>query len=329
MADLVSAIIPTYNRRKDLCECIDSIMNQEYKPIEIIVIDDCSEDDTIGYLSSHYKDITVIKSNCHYGPSHLRNKGLIRAKGKYILFLDSDVVLHDGHIVDRMVKKFTEDGNMGQIGGEIPAYLGIESWACGKNLSFFAEIYDVISKKSDTEYIKKKCCDYLITANCMVRKEVAELVGGFDPYFNFGGEDVDFGYRIKNKGLNNYVDYSVAVQHKHSLSGRYTDQSYRFKLTRIRFNMKHFFPLKVFIIFFRDLLKVLFFYLILVPKIIVKIFTKSRLVSDNFLGGYHILKAYFVNIFRYSETKKTRDLNFLHKEEMDKYENYVQCKSLK
>ena len=328
MADLVSVIIPTYNRRKDLCVCIDSIMNQEYKPIEIIVVDDCSQDDTIEYLSSHYKDITVIKSNCHYGPSHLRNKGLIEAKGKYILFLDSDVVLHDEHIVDRMVKKFTEDGNTGQIGGEIPINLGVEDAAYGRRIDFLGYTHQVPSNKPVTEYSIVKQCDYLCTCNCMVLKDVADVIGGFDPYYGFGGEDVDFGYRIKQKGYINLVDYTVAVYHKHASTGRLRDESYKYKLTRVRFIIKHFSPLRVLTIFFRDFFIVLLFYILLFPKIVIKIVAGNQLKSGNFLGGYHILKAYFVNIVKYSETKRTRNLNFLHREEIDKYETHIKLNSL-
>ena len=60
MADLVSVIIPSYNRRYDLCRCIDSVLTQISISIEIIVVDDCSEDDTKAFLGLNYPDVRLI-----------------------------------------------------------------------------------------------------------------------------------------------------------------------------------------------------------------------------------------------------------------------------
>ncbi len=323
MKYLVSVVIPTYNRRKELCECIDSVLNQEYKLIEIIIVDDCSQDDTVEFIASHYKDVIIIESNHHYGPAYLRNRGLNKAKGTFILFLDSDVTLGDNKIINRMVKKLSQDRHIGQIGGEIQVYRGIKDVAYGKKIDFFGGNYKIVSRKSVPDYSRRKRCDYLATCNCMVRKEVAELVGGFDPYYVFGGEDVDFGYVIQKKGYINWVDYDVSVQHWHVSSGRYVDQSYRYASTRIRFNMKHFPIMKLFIVLLRDIVHVLIFYIILPPKIIIMAIRKKHFRLGHFLGGYYLFKAYIVSITSFFKIRKTKDLNFLSKEKMDEYEAYA------
>jgi len=103
MLKLVSVIIPSYNRRHDLCRCIDSDLQQQFEQIEILVVDDCSDDDTIDYVNLNYPDVRLTSCPRRYGPSHLRNLGLREAQGEFILFLNSDVILPKQAIVERMV----------------------------------------------------------------------------------------------------------------------------------------------------------------------------------------------------------------------------------
>jgi len=92
MQDKISVIIPVYNAAKYLPKCIDSVLNQTYKNLEIILVDDGSTDES-GKISDKYsyKDNRVIvihKENG--GTSDARNKGIKAATGKYIGFIDSD-----------------------------------------------------------------------------------------------------------------------------------------------------------------------------------------------------------------------------------------------
>ena len=228
MQELISVIIPSYNRRHDLCRCIDSVLKQTLAAIELIVVDDCSEDDSREFLRQNYPDVRLITCNCRFGPSHLRNLGLREAKGTFILFLDSDVVLPKQDIVRKMVESLSLDKNIGEIGGEIPVYLNIRTEARGKRRDFFGNNHDVISKKVENFNNQPKECTYLATCNCMVKKEVAFEVGGFDPYFKFGGEDADFGYRIYKKGYSNKVDFKFGAHHYRSIKGRYFDETYSY-----------------------------------------------------------------------------------------------------
>ena len=85
-------IIPTYNAELYIQNCLQSVMNQTYKNIEIIVIDDCSEDNTKLYIKSlNDKSIKMLQTKKNSGgPAVPRNLGISKAKGKYIAFLDDD-----------------------------------------------------------------------------------------------------------------------------------------------------------------------------------------------------------------------------------------------
>ncbi|MFC1763136.1 glycosyltransferase family 2 protein [Planctomycetota bacterium] len=86
---LVSVIVPTYNRANIVCSAIESILAQTYQPLEIIVVDDGSTDETESVLRQYNKAITYVKKN-NGGVSSARNRGVAQAKGEIICFLDSD-----------------------------------------------------------------------------------------------------------------------------------------------------------------------------------------------------------------------------------------------
>jgi GT2 family glycosyltransferase len=322
-ATLVTVIIPSYNRRQELCRCIDSVLAQTSVSIEIIVVDDCSEDDTREFLRLNHPEVRLIPCARRYGPSYLRNLGLRKAKGEFVHFLDSDVVLPNKGIVRRMAENLSHDKAIGEIGGEIPAYLNIMDEARGKRRNFFGKNHNVISKKYERSGNQLKKCTYLATCNCMVRRDVAYEVGGFDPYYKFGGEDADFGLRILKKGYSNIVNYSVGVHHHRSEMGRYPDETFRYHKTRVRLNLKHFTFRRNLFIFFIDLFIFILFHLALVPKVVIKKIKNIPLVSENYWGGYYLLKAYLVNTSKYVELKKLKDINFLCDEEMERFETYT------
>lgn len=97
MSFLVSVIIPVYNAGENLRESIQSALDQDYSPIEIIVVDDGSSDNSLTIAESYENKIKLIKQK-NAGASVARNTGLAEAKGKYIQFLDADDFLSKNKI---------------------------------------------------------------------------------------------------------------------------------------------------------------------------------------------------------------------------------------
>src|SRR5210317_1951921 len=86
---LVSVIIPTYNRGWILAEAIDSVLAQDFKDYELIVVDDGSTDNTREILGRYGRDIVVLAQS-NQGVSAARNRGIAACTGKFVAFLDSD-----------------------------------------------------------------------------------------------------------------------------------------------------------------------------------------------------------------------------------------------
>ena len=96
-SDLVSVVIPTYNKGKFIVETLDSVLHQTYENIEVLLVDNGSTDDTRArideYLNScpgNYRVIDLVENK---GPSNARNVGILEAKGKYVFLLDGDDLL--------------------------------------------------------------------------------------------------------------------------------------------------------------------------------------------------------------------------------------------
>ena len=95
MGEKVSVIIPAYNAEKYLRECLDSVLKQTHKDVELVIINDGSKDETKNILDeykSKYSHVQVIHTE-NGGVSRARNIGLDNATGEYIMFLDSDDLL--------------------------------------------------------------------------------------------------------------------------------------------------------------------------------------------------------------------------------------------
>ena len=89
MHPLVSVVIPTYNRWPVLCEAIESVLRQGFKDFELIVVDDGSEDGTVGNLMKCFSNLRVL-SQPRRGVAAARNLGVRCSSGRYVAFLDSD-----------------------------------------------------------------------------------------------------------------------------------------------------------------------------------------------------------------------------------------------
>lgn len=89
--DLVSVILPVYNRSFTINRAIDSVLNQSYGDIELIIVDDASDDNTVELIKQYNdKRIVLIQGKSRGGAAKARNIGIKIAKGKYIAFQDSD-----------------------------------------------------------------------------------------------------------------------------------------------------------------------------------------------------------------------------------------------
>ncbi len=194
MTPLVSAIIPTYNRASLVCQAIDSIMQQTYGRIEIIVVDDGSTDDTRQRLEAYGSAIRVI-SQPNAGPSAARNRGIRAAVGEIVTFLDSDDVWHPTKIA-RQVSILQRTGAPCCIcNAEIEAGEGahVRTFEYAALRPAAEEgIWENVTEVLSTRFL-------MLTQMVAIRRCVLERIGGFDESL-WILEDYDLALRLSLEG---------------------------------------------------------------------------------------------------------------------------------
>ncbi len=105
----VSAIIPAFNRERFIVEAIESVLRQDRRPQEIIVVDDASSDETAARAAS-FKEVGLVRLSKRSGPAGARNAGIGAARGDVIAWLDSDDLWLPGHCstVVPLLERFPE-----------------------------------------------------------------------------------------------------------------------------------------------------------------------------------------------------------------------------
>ncbi|MFD8520107.1 glycosyltransferase family 2 protein [Streptomyces capillispiralis] len=113
-APLVSVVVPLYNDRRTVDLCLRSVLEQTYRKLEVIVVDDASTDGSAEIAALH--PVTVVRAGRNGGPGATRNLGVRHAQGEIVFFLDADVTLHP-EAVARAVELFEENPSYGAVFG--------------------------------------------------------------------------------------------------------------------------------------------------------------------------------------------------------------------
>ena len=229
-----SIIVPVYNRPDEVDELLGSLTEQTEKDFEVIIVEDGSSvtcekvcNDYKATLDIHY----FMKENS--GPGQSRNYGVARAKGEYVIILDSDVVLPPGYI--ESVSDELEKAPADAFGGPDKAH------------SSFTDIQKAISYSMTSFFTtggirgsKKKKLDkfYPRSFNMGVRRDVYNKLGGFSK-MRFG-EDIDFSIRIFKAGCKCRLFPESWVWHKRRTDFRkFFRQVYNSGIARINLYKKY------------------------------------------------------------------------------------------
>lgn len=203
-----SIVVPTYNRRVEVLTCLDSLCRQTTaRRGEILVVDNGSDDGTWEALAKW----PVRRMKCNRrGAGVARNAGVDAARGRLIVFTDSDCTHGDGWL-DRLLDAF-EDERVGVVGGGIVAQ-NMESGA-----AYFSQDFHVLDNGAfflGSAYAPP----FFASANLAVRREVFEQVQGFDPNLPVG-EDADFCWRVLERGKCLRFEPAARVDHMHRSTAR-------------------------------------------------------------------------------------------------------------
>lgn len=206
MHHLVSVIIPNYNGSEFIRQCLESVFAQDYRHIEIIVVDDGSKDSSLEILSSFLGRIKII-SQQNLGSSAARNTGILASSGDLIAFLDSD----DYWLPTKISKQVAE---MEATSSDLIYCHGKEFGINGESALHKAKLkgycYDQY-KKSPAKSIVELAC-----STALIKKSLLARTGLFDSDFRGPAEDWDFFRRYCREAFIGYCDEVLVMYRRHS-----------------------------------------------------------------------------------------------------------------
>jgi len=216
---LVTVIVVTLNNLNLLRNCLRSLYAQDYAAIDIIVVDNGSDDDIGGMLSAEFPGVHLIRLEENYGFAGANNRGIEIAQGEYVALINNDAVAAPTWL-NSLVETAESDPKIGAVAsiivdGNCPAVLD----SCGVGIALDGMSRQAMRGKPVPELTQSKEVLLFSGCACLLRRETLKSVGLFDEDFFAYCEDTDLGLRIRGAGWRIVVSPKAYVEHYYSMTG--------------------------------------------------------------------------------------------------------------
>lgn len=232
---LVSVVIVSFNTRDTTLKCLHELETELAHlsgDAEIFVVDNASHDGSADAIRSEFPSVHLIESGTNEGFGPANNRAFERARGEFLLLLNSDAFVHTGAI--RTLVDFLQDPKNERVGGVGPRLLNadgtlqascwkfpsparawLEALGIARVFASHPKLGDYYRWSHDTT----REVDFVIGACLLVRREVWEEVGGFDPEFFLYAEETDWQKRMFASGWSVAFCPDALVTHLGGVSG--------------------------------------------------------------------------------------------------------------
>ncbi len=198
----VSVLIPVYNGEDTIARCVESVLAQDYPDFEVVVVNDCSSDDTGRILDAYAERATVLTNQRNSGIARTYNRALAESRGEVVVMLASDCALRSPDYLTRLLRHF-DDASVGAVAGKAI----IEDFDRAPAIHrIFARlnILDVNNDETGTHevnFVEVRCDGF--------RRSVLEELGGLNEDLFRSNEDQDLSIRIVRLGYRLLQDDSL------------------------------------------------------------------------------------------------------------------------
>ena len=258
----ISVVIPTFNRAKMVCDCVASLLETGWPALEIIVVDDCSPDDTAKRLAARFPNdsrVRYLRNERNAFQAYSRNRGAAVATGAYILFLDDDNVVAPT-IFTELIAALGRHPDAGLIAPlAIHRRPGRENviWTLGSDFNRWTSQprdYKPNLAVGAFDAESEGRIDFPTTYSpngFMVPKAVCDELGGMDERYVQIFEESDFGWRVGESGRSAWIASRARTDHYgylepgcvpalRQLGIEKAYRTYCFARNRLRFARRHF-----------------------------------------------------------------------------------------
>ena len=222
----VSIIILNYNAKDFLEKCILSIIQSDYDNLEIIVVDNDSQDKSHIECKERFPQIKLIENKKNLGYCEGNNVGLKEANGEYIIILNPDT-----EVQSDWIKKFLEKFNKYGEGLYQPKLLATNNKkrinSAGNMINVFGFGYSLgKGKNDDKEYNKFKKINYASGACLFTSKKILEKIGYFDSFLFAYHDDLELGWKGAQLNIQSFYVPEIIVYHAESFSFKWSPKKF-------------------------------------------------------------------------------------------------------
>lgn len=214
---LVSFVVATFNRKDVLRETLRLVLQQDYEPKEVVVVDNHSADGTDEMMRSEFsaESLEYVRLPENKGAAGGKNEGIRRAKGKFIIITDDDALLESKDATARIVERFNADADVGLLNL--------------KSINFYTRQID----RKEFPHVDKRLdageefeTSYFVGTGHAVRREVLDKAGLYcDDFFPYAFEELDWSFRIIDAGFKIVYFPGAVVLHKKDPGGRVCEKA--------------------------------------------------------------------------------------------------------
>lgn len=201
----LSIIIVNWNTKEITLDCLKSVYQQTQKiNFEVIVVDNNSQDESVKAIKKQYPQVELIQNKSNVGFAKGNNIGIQKAKGEYILLLNSDTIVLD-HALEQMVEYMDKHPDVGVCTPQLVGRDGSLQHSTARLPSLYHYFNEYLLHRLSAwypseSYKKNMEVESIIGACFLVRRSIIDQVGPLPEYYFMYSEDVDWSYRIKTAG---------------------------------------------------------------------------------------------------------------------------------
>lgn len=225
---LFSVVIPNWNGQRFLKSCLDALLAQTYAPLEIIIVDNASEDGSQDYIRTYYPQVNLIELAENRGFTGACNVGMIAAQGAIVALLNNDTEVDAGWAM-AVVDAFERHPDVGLVASKMLLFDRrdyIHTTGDGFTVDgrpFNRGVWQKDDGQFDAEAYVFSACG----GSSAYRREMLDEIGLLDDDFFFSLEDIDLAWRAQLQGWRTlYTPHAVVYHHLSATGGGVTASFY-------------------------------------------------------------------------------------------------------
>ena len=211
---LVTVVIPNYNGEAVLQDCLSAVKRQTYQPIQIVVVDDASTDQSMMIVEQFHEGVETIRMERNGGFAAAVNAGVKAGRGKYIALLNNDTRA-EPRWIEASVEVLRRMNDVGIVAAKVLTFdQPPRVYSVGIGVTRSGYVFNIGQGAPEIgQYNTGRHVLGATGAAALIRREVFEIVGGFDEDLAHYLEDVDLCLRAQLEGIRCYYEPGAVVQH--------------------------------------------------------------------------------------------------------------------